>query len=89
MPAVAESPLSLLIFHDRRDVHVPVSDGVEIVDSWPNAKLVRTRGLGHHRILRDERVIARAVSFLAGRPAKRLVPTTARRRPSLAPLPAS
>ena len=60
-PASGEIPL--LIFHDRRDVRVPMSDGVEIVHSWPNATLVRTTGLGHHRILRDEKVISRAVSF--------------------------
>lgn len=86
-PAAAE--VSLLIFHDRRDVRVPISEGVEIVDSWPNARLVRTRGLGHHRILRDARVISRAVAFLAGRSPRRLVAAAPRRPAPLAPLPAS
>ncbi len=85
----ASSDVSLLVFHDRRDIRVPLSDGVEIVHSWPNARLVRTRGLGHHRILRDARVISRAVSFLAGRPARKLDTTRSRRGPRLAPVPAS
>ena len=85
----ASGDVSLLIFHDRRDVRVPMRDGVEIVDTWPNARLVRTRGLGHHRILRDARVIARAVSFLAGRPARKSAATRSTRPPRLAPLPAS
>lgn len=71
----------LLVFHDPRDWKVPFKDGLEIVASWPRAELVRTRGLGHHRILRDPRVIARAVAFVAGRPAPRPVTRSARRNP--------
>lgn len=85
----ASGDVSLLIFHDRRDARVPMRDGVAIVDTWPNARLVRTRGLGHHRILQDARVISRAVSFLAGRPARKAVATRSSRPPRLAPLPAS
>ncbi|MEO8347276.1 MAG: alpha/beta hydrolase, partial [Acidobacteriota bacterium] len=73
----------------RRDARVPLRDGVEIVHAWPNARLVRTRGLGHHRILRDEKVISRAVAFLTGRPPRRAVAPAARSRAPLAPLPAS
>jgi hypothetical protein len=71
----------LLVFHDPRDWRVPFKDGLEIVASWPRAELIRTRGLGHHRILRDSRVIARAVSFLAGKTAPRRVTPSARRNP--------
>ena len=85
----ASADVSLLIFHDRRDVRVPLSDGIAIVDSWPNARLVRTRGLGHHRILRDARVISRAVAFLAGRPARKVEEPTRRRGRRLTPIPAS
>lgn len=86
-PAAAD--VSLLIFHDRRDVRVPMSEGLEIVDTWPNARLVRTRGLGHHRILRDERVISRAVAFLSGRTSRKLEATKSGRGARLAPVPAS
>lgn len=85
----ASADVSLLIFHDRRDARVPLRDGVEIVHAWPNARLVRTHGLGHHRILRDEKVISRAVAFLAGRLPRRVVAPAPRSRAPLAPLPAS
>ena len=71
----------LLVFHDPRDWKVPFKDGQEIVASWPDAELVRTRGLGHHRILRDPRVIARAVAFLAGKTAPGPVTPSPRRSP--------
>lgn len=32
--------------------------------AWPSAELVSTEGLGHQRILRDERIVATAVGFL-------------------------
>jgi len=73
--------VSLLVFHDRGDVRVPLRDGLEIVASWPKAELVRTRGLGHHRILRDPKVIARAVAFLGGSIAARPALPSVRRRP--------
>jgi len=55
---------SLLVFHDRRDFKVPLAEGQAIVSAWPQGELVMTRGLGHHKILRDAVVIARAVEFL-------------------------
>jgi pimeloyl-ACP methyl ester carboxylesterase len=58
-------PARLLVFHDHRDGRVPFRDGEEIARTWPNAEIVQTRGLGHHRILRDPRVIRGAVAFLS------------------------
>jgi pimeloyl-ACP methyl ester carboxylesterase len=60
-----ECPVRLLVFHDHRDDRVPFRDGEAIARTWPNAELVQTRGLGHHRILRDPRVIRGAVAFLS------------------------
>ncbi len=54
----------MLVFHDERDARVPIRDGKAIAQSWPCARLVVTRGLGHHRILRDPGVVARTVAFL-------------------------
>jgi len=56
---------SLLVFHDRGDFKVPLAEGQAIVRAWPRGQLVMTRGLGHHKILRDPAVIIRAVAFLA------------------------
>jgi pimeloyl-ACP methyl ester carboxylesterase len=57
---------ALLVLHDRDDRDVPWSDGAAIAGSWPGATLVTTRGLGHTRILRDDRVVEQAVAFVKG-----------------------
>jgi len=61
---VPDRPVPLLIFHDERDHCVPLRDGETIVRVWRGATIVRTRGLGHHRILRDAAVVACAVAFV-------------------------
>jgi pimeloyl-ACP methyl ester carboxylesterase len=53
-----------LIVHDRDDPQVPLEDSEYLVSSWPSATLITTDSLGHGRILRDENVIANAVSFI-------------------------
>ena len=58
----------LLVFHDGRDNAVPFRDGISLVSRWGDASLVRTSGLGHHRIVREPRVIAEALVFLSGPP---------------------
>jgi len=54
----------LLVIHDRDDKEVPVESGRSIADTWPNAELILTEGLGHQRILRAEPVTNVAVSFI-------------------------
>jgi pimeloyl-ACP methyl ester carboxylesterase len=54
----------LLVFHDEDDRDVPLRCGELVANAWPGAELVRTQGLGHHRILRDRAVLERAVEFL-------------------------
>jgi pimeloyl-ACP methyl ester carboxylesterase len=61
-PAV---PVPLLIFHDERDHKVPLRERDAILLAWRQATIVHTRGLGHHRILRDPEVIRGAVAFVA------------------------
>jgi pimeloyl-ACP methyl ester carboxylesterase len=53
-----------LIVHDRGDFRIPISDGRALARSWPDTELVETRGLGHHRILKDPAVLRRAARFL-------------------------
>jgi hypothetical protein len=57
----------LLVVHDREDGEIGWRDGAAVADAWPGAELLTTRGLGHHRLLKDAAVIARAVAFLGGR----------------------
>ena len=66
---VAHRESALLVVHDRGDREVGVRHGDRLAATWPNAQLVLTDELGHRRILRDDRVIARTVEFVrAGLP---------------------
>ena len=56
-------PAALLI-HDGGDRRVPSWLGARLAAAWPCARLHVTRGLGHHRILHDDGVIAASVDFL-------------------------
>ena len=58
-----------LIVHDEQDEDVPWRDGAEVAAAWPQARLVTTRGLGHHQVLRDPEVARHAVDFLRAGPA--------------------
>lgn len=66
----------LLVVHDGGDSAVPVGDGMAVVDGWDDALLVRTSGLGHHRILREPSVVLEAMRFLAATRDRRDVPAT-------------
>lgn len=56
-----------LVIHDRDDRLMPWTHGATVARHWPGAKLLSTHGLGHRRILADERVTRAAADFVAGR----------------------
>lgn len=56
-----------LVLHDRHDKETPFRVGESVAGSWPNATLVASEGLGHHRILTDPGTVAAAVGFVSGR----------------------
>jgi pimeloyl-ACP methyl ester carboxylesterase len=64
--AACERPL--LIVADEEDLETPITEAEALVEAWPEARLVRTSGLGHRRILRDPEVVAQVVSFLTEEP---------------------
>jgi pimeloyl-ACP methyl ester carboxylesterase len=55
----------LLVIHAANDGEVSIDEGAELASRWPGATLHRMERLGHLRLLRNERSIADAVSFLA------------------------
>lgn len=55
----------LLVVHDETDQEVPIACGEAIARAWPGAELVRTRGLGHRRVLRDAPTLQAIVRFVA------------------------
>jgi pimeloyl-ACP methyl ester carboxylesterase len=58
--------LPALFVHDSADTEVPFEHSLRLCGRMPGARLVRTHGLGHHRILRDRAVVAAVVDFIGG-----------------------
>ena len=56
-----------LVIHDRDDRLMPWTHGATVARHWPGAKLMSTEGLGHRRILGDERVTRAAAEFIDAR----------------------
>jgi pimeloyl-ACP methyl ester carboxylesterase len=61
----AEMPPTLVV-HDADDRSIPATDGAAIASAWPGARMSRTSGLGHRRLLRDPDVVAEVVEFVCG-----------------------
>lgn len=55
-----------LIVHDLADREVSWAEGERYARHWPEARLLTTQGLGHHRIVDDAAVIDAALNFLRG-----------------------
>lgn len=58
--------LPALFVHDDEDADVPFVNSVRLAARMPDARLIRTYGLGHHRILRDSAVLAAVTAFVRG-----------------------
>ena len=54
-----------LIAHDIHDQEVPFAQSKLIEQVWSGARLLETSGLGHRRILRDQKVIQEVIDFIA------------------------
>jgi pimeloyl-ACP methyl ester carboxylesterase len=61
---VRELDVPALIIHDENDRSVPWEQGKIIADAWPGARFLKTAGLGHGRILRNQAVVDAAVDFI-------------------------
>jgi pimeloyl-ACP methyl ester carboxylesterase len=55
----------LLVVHDENDRDVPLACGEAIANAWPGAEILRTKGLGHRRILHDPATLRTIVRFVA------------------------
>ncbi|MDB4938976.1 MAG: hypothetical protein JWP87_5948 [Labilithrix sp.] len=55
----------LLVVHDVGDKMVPFDDGESIARAAPAGRLVSTKGLGHHRVLRAQEVLDVVVPFVS------------------------
>lgn len=53
-----------LIIHDDNDKEVPVTDALNNYKYLKNGELLRTKGLGHNRILKDDKVVQGIMDFI-------------------------
>lgn len=58
------SNLNVLLVHDEDDQEVSMDHPNELIRIFPRARLYRTSGLGHTRILRNNEVISEVVTFI-------------------------
>ncbi|RAV97781.1 alpha/beta hydrolase [Pseudochryseolinea flava] len=56
--------VDLLLIHDEDDREVTIKHAEALIQIYPSAHLMRTKGLGHTRILKDDAVIQAAVEFV-------------------------
>ena len=61
---VRELDVPALVVHDEDDADIPWRDGQAVAQAWKNAIFIKTRTLGHRRILRDALIIKTAVDFI-------------------------
>jgi pimeloyl-ACP methyl ester carboxylesterase len=63
---VKEITIEGLVIHDSNDTDIPWQEGKAVSDAWNKSRFIKTSGLGHRRILRDDFVIETAVAFIKG-----------------------
>ena len=56
--------INLLLVHDQTDKEVSLAHAEALVKSYPAARLIKTKGLGHTRILKDNDVIRQCLTFI-------------------------
>jgi pimeloyl-ACP methyl ester carboxylesterase len=59
--------LPALFVHDSDDSEVPFKHALRLSARVPGARLIKTYGLGHHKLLRDTSVVRAVVDFVSGR----------------------
>ncbi|RMH62141.1 MAG: alpha/beta fold hydrolase [Calditrichaeota bacterium] len=63
--AMEQTDVDGIIIHDQNDREVPYHQALILKDHWSRAGIYTTENLGHHRILRDVKVIRRITAFLS------------------------
>jgi pimeloyl-ACP methyl ester carboxylesterase len=58
--------LPALFVHDRGDTEVPFEHTLRLSGRMPDARLIKTYGLGHNHVLREPSVVRAVVDFVSG-----------------------
>lgn len=59
-------PQPVLVIHDQQDKEIPFDDALLLTSRLPHGQLLKTEGLGHHRLLNDSLVVRSASAFING-----------------------
>ena len=59
-----KQPVNLLLVHDTDDKEVLMKHPQALLREYPSAELYQTSGLGHYRILKDDKVIREVISYI-------------------------
>ena len=67
-PAIllAQSDYQGLLVYDNEDEEIPQDQFEAIEQHWQGCRVLKTEGLGHHHILKDETVIESVLAFMSG-----------------------
>ncbi|HYG17432.1 MAG TPA: alpha/beta hydrolase [Ohtaekwangia sp.] len=65
--------INFFVIHDDDDREVSPENAKQLVTAYPSAGFMKTSGLGHVRILRDERVIETCLNFINAHLPRRLL----------------
>jgi pimeloyl-ACP methyl ester carboxylesterase len=60
---------NILIVHDRKDKTTPIGPSIQVAKERINTDLVETEGFGHNRLLKQKRVIEKAILFIKSKDA--------------------
>jgi pimeloyl-ACP methyl ester carboxylesterase len=58
--------IDLMLIHDENDSEVSIQQARAVQEAYPSTLLVETKGLGHTRILKDDVVIRKCVTYIDG-----------------------
>lgn len=64
---LAQLRVPALFVHDSDDAAVPFRHTLRLAGRMPGARLLKTYGLGHYRLLRDNTVVEAVVDFIRGK----------------------
>jgi pimeloyl-ACP methyl ester carboxylesterase len=63
--AIKNIKAQILWLHDEDDLQTPLNDALKVKnENWPNVKFFITKGLGHSRIYRDDKIVQEIIDFL-------------------------
>ena len=61
---LAQADYQGLLIYDQEDEEIPLEQFKTVEQHWQGCQILETEGLGHHRILKDEKVVESVLTFM-------------------------